>query len=75
MEIAQNLRSAFRKKADADPTEDAAGESQKWAVTLTGKSVKGLKPVTIVVEAPTGKAACAALKVLFLNHKLSVEKA
>lgn len=48
--------------------------SPKFAVTLTGKSVKGIKPVTIVVEAPTGKAACAALKALFLNHKLSVEK-
>lgn len=46
----------------------------KWAVTLTGPT-KGMKPVTIIVEASGGKEACAGLRNLFINGKLKVERA
>lgn len=55
-------------------TAPAKSSALKWAVTLTGPA-KGMKPVTIIVEASGGKEACAGLRNLFINGKLKVERA
>jgi hypothetical protein len=46
----------------------------QFKITLTGPA-KGMAPVTIIVPASSGKAACAGLRALFINGKLKVEQA